>query len=218
LVRELTGNPFKGLESGVVKQLLKFLDPESALYARLKLITDGTIDAVVRTIIDGVGSGFNPRKIASMIQDAFARGLTDALRNTRTVQIWSYRESARANYIASDIVKGWYWWAELDDKVCMSCVAQHGTLHPLDEKLDDHDNGRCAAIPYIPNITDEPTTGEAWFTSLPDAQQKSMMGAGRYQAWKDGKFEFLQLSRQHEDERYGTMRYEASLKYLLGEQ
>lgn len=218
LVTTLTGANYAGLQPNVVQQLLKFLDPSSPLYARLAKITDSTLDAVIKTIIDGAGSGFNPRKIASLVQDAFARGLTDALRNMRTVQIWSYRESARANYIATDgIVQGWIWFAELDTDVCMSCVAQHGSVHPLTETLDDHDNGRCSPIPYIPDLSDEVQAGQAWFESQSDAIQRTMMGNARWDAWKAGKFEFAQLSQQHEDERYGTMRYEASLKSLVGE-
>jgi hypothetical protein len=34
------------------------------------------------------------------------------------------------------------------------------------------------------------------------------MGDAKYDAWKDGKFEFSALSKQHDDEIYGTMRNE----------
>jgi hypothetical protein len=44
-----------------------------------------------------------------------------------------------------------------------------------------------------------------------------MMGASKYAAYQDNKFEFSQLSTQHEHDIYGTMRTEASLKSLLGE-
>jgi hypothetical protein len=29
------------------------------------------------------------------------------------------------------------------------CWAMHGTVHTLDERLDDHPNGRCTAIPHF---------------------------------------------------------------------
>lgn len=212
------GVTFTGLESASVAKLLNYLSEDGALYARLKLITNSTVDKVVEAIIEGVSSGFNPRKIASLIQDAFGGGLTDALRNVRTVQLYAYRDAARANYMASDgVVTKWIWWAELDEDVCMSCVSMHGTLHDLDESLDDHYNGRCAAVPYIPDITQPSQTGQEWFDSLTEEQQRAMMGNSKWEAWKDNKFEFSALSTQQENEIYGKMRTETSLKDLLGE-
>jgi len=210
---------FTSLEPAVMRPLLKYLDPDGGLYARLKLLTGSQVDYVVQTIIDGVGSGYNPRKIGRLIQDAFGRGLTDAVRNTRTVQLWSYRDSARANYTASGVVQGWVWYAKLDGDTCMSCVSQHGSIHGLNEMLDDHDNGRCAPLPYMEKFGNPVEQGgQAWFDSLDEAQQKKMMGKGKYEAWKEGRFEFAQLSRQHPDDRYGTMRTEASLKHLIGDE
>ena len=43
------------------------------------------------------------------------------------------------------------------------------------------------------------------------------MGDTKYEAWKEGKFEFSALSSQHDDDVYGLMRNETSLKDLLGE-
>jgi len=218
LVNAVSGG-FTGLSSAAMKPLLEYLKPDGPLYKRLELLTGGTVDKVIQAIVDGVGQGFNPRKIADMIQDAFGGGLTDALRNTRTVQLYSYRDSARANYMATDgLVTGWIWWAELDDICCMSCVAQHGTIHYLDEQLDDHYNGRCAALPYIPGLSDEPSElGKAWFEGLSEQEQRAMMGNSKWEAWQAGKFEFSKLSQEHENEVYGKMRSEASLISLIGE-
>jgi hypothetical protein len=101
----------------------------------------------------------------------------------------------------------------------MSCLAQHGSVHDLDEPLDDHDNGKCAALPLIEAFGNPvEQSGEDWFSSLSEAEQKSRMGETKWQAWKDDKFSFSQLSAQHTDERYGTMRTEASLASLIGEE
>lgn len=215
----LSGIGFTGLDSNAMKYLLEYLREDGPLYARLKLITNSTIDGIVQAIIDGVGQGFNPRKIAELIQDAFGGGLTDALRNTRTVQLYAYRDAARANYMATDgIVTQWIWWAELDADVCMSCAAQHGTLHDLDEILDDHYNGRCAALPYIPEFGNPAQqTGQEWFDNLSEAEKRGLMGDSKFDAYTAGKFEFSQLSVQQQNDVYDTMRTEASLQSLLGE-
>lgn len=210
--------PFTSLEPNVIKPLLDYLKPGGPLYNRLDLITTSTVDDVIAAIIEGVSKGYNPRKIADLIQDAFGGGLTDALRNTRTVQIYAYRDAARANYMASDgIVSGWIWFAELDADTCMACVSQHGTVHPLEEVLDGHYNCRCAPLPFIEGITDDVQAGQAWFDGLSESEQKSMMGPGKYDAYKAGKFEFSALSNQQDNEVYGTMRTETALKDLVPE-
>jgi len=220
LVSAMLQGRFGGLNTNVVAPLLNYLRRDGPLFERIAKITYATSAGVTDTIIKGVGLGYNPRKIAASIQDAFGGGLTDALRNTRTVQLWSYRDSARANYTATNgIVSQWIWYAELDADTCLSCVAQHGTIHDLDETLDDHYNGRCAALPYIEQFGNPvQQSGQDWFDSLSETEQQSMMGAEKHGAYKDGKFEFGQLSAQGPNEVYGTMRTEASLASLIGEE
>lgn len=209
----------RGLPVETVKTLLGFLDPEGPLYNRLRFLAPATVDRLAQYIIDSIALGKNPRAWAREIMRVFGIGLTDSLRMARTVQLWSYRESSRYNYIANqDIVRGWIWFARLDDRVCMSCVVMHGTRHPLSEPLDDHYNGRCTALPITitnPNLAVEP--GIDWFERQPEAVQKQMMGPKKWRAWRDGKFRFADLSRQLPDEVYGTMRTETPLKDLVSD-
>jgi hypothetical protein len=58
--------------------------------------------------------------------------------------------------------------------------------------------------------------GEAYFNSLSAAEQKALLGPGKYDAWQAGKFSFSQLATTHTDEVYGEMRSVASLAQLLG--
>lgn len=209
---------FNVLPTATIETLLGFLAPDSALYTRLQQLAPFTADLVANTITEGVALGYNPRKIARQIQSAFGQGLTSALRFQRTVQIWSYREATRASYVAnSDIVEGWYWHAKLAT-ACMSCVSNHGKFFPVSEPLNDHHNGRCAAIPAVrgfPNPIEQ--TGEQWFNGQSAEFQKQAMGVGKWQAWQDGKFGFDALSTTYDDDVYGQMRSEASLKQILGE-
>jgi F like protein len=215
----LVNRGFTSLEARAMVPLLDYLRRDGPLYSRLAELTGATVDRVIDAILSGVSLGYNPQKIASQIQSAFGGGLTDALRNTRTVQLYAYRDSARANYMASGgIVKGWIWYAELDANVCPSCIAQHGSIHPLDEKLDDHYNGRCAAIPYIEGLSDDVARGEEWFNGLDKVTQQKILGDAKHQGLQDGKFTFDQLSRQTPNDVYGTMRTVPSLAELLGEE
>lgn len=217
LVNLSTAGGFVGVEPAFMRTLLKYLEPGGKLYARLSELTGTVLNTVISTITEGVSKGLNPREIASSIMSAFGGGLTDALRMMRTLQLYSYREAARANYIETNgIVTGWVWFAELDSDVCLSCVAQHGTIHSLEETLNDHHNGRCAPLPYIPEFGNPVSqTGEDWFNSLAPTQQAQMMGTGKFEAWQKKQFSFEQLSREVENDVYGKMRTETPLKDLI---
>jgi SPP1 gp7 family putative phage head morphogenesis protein len=205
---------FNRLPNDAIQTLLGFLAPDSPLYERIGQLAGYHAESVAQKIVEGVGLGNNPRVIASAIRDELGGGLTDALRMTRTVQLWSYREASRANYLAnSDVVDGWVWSSARDDRTCEACLAMDGTIHGLDETLDGHYNCRCAPVPIVagfpPVVTD---TGEEWFNQQSEAYQREALGPGKYDAWKEGKFEFSQLATKREDAVYGQMTNAATLK------
>jgi hypothetical protein len=219
-----TGTPqiagaFNVLPKGAIEQLLGFLSPDGPLYSRLSLLAPTTVEGVSKAILDGVAMGSNPRVIAREITNAFGMGLTDSMRMTRTVQLWSYRESNRATYVANqDVVTGWVWHADLSPRTCMSCLANHGKVFPLDEPLRDHFNGRCAAIPLL-NGQENPVgegSGEKWFREQSKGTQVQMMGKGKHAAWTKGLFEFSQLTTEQKNDVYGLMKTETPLKQLVG--
>lgn len=215
----------------VVNVMLKFLAPDSALYQRIQQLAPYHADQIASALVDAVTLGINPlvtgaERIEPLLNIAYAtlqksagQALTDALRMARTSQLWAYRESSRSIYVANqDVVTGWYWSAELDSDTCMSCVAQHGTFHTLDEQLDDHYNGRCAMIPAVrgqPSPIQE--TGVEWFDGLSTGMQKQMMGPEFYQSWQDGKFAIEDMSRITEDPTYGHMHTVTPLYVLTGD-
>jgi hypothetical protein len=222
----LAGNPsvaasFKNLNPKAIENLVSYFGEGSPLMARLDKLAGTNALKVAQTIIDNVALGKNPKTIAGLIKNSLGGGLTDALRMTRTVQIYSYREANRASYIAnSDVVKGWVWMSTLDDVCCMSCVVMHGTFHTNDEVMDDHYNGHCAMLPVTigsDNPLGSDTAGQDWFKSLDENKQRELMGQGKFEAYKENKFELGQLSTQRQDEVYGTMRTVTPLKDLIGE-
>jgi hypothetical protein len=205
------------INPAVIETLLGFLDPGGPLYKKLDNLPKWTAQQMADAIIEGVGLGRNPKTIAREITRTLGMGLTDSLRMMRTVQLWSYREATRANYIANgDVVKGWQWMAELDDLTCGSCIAQHGSIHTLEEPLNDHHNGRCAQLPVVigsPAPLKE--SGQEWFDKRSAEQQNNQLGKSKAQAYRDGKFEFGKLSIEKMDDVYGNMRTEAPLIDLL---
>lgn len=206
----------KPISIDAVSLLTNFLSPDGKLAGRIELWAPNTVKQVSNSIIDGVKLGRNPVKVAQDIRKAFGVGLSDAIRTTRTAQLWSYREATRLNYLNNkNIVKGWIWLASLDDKTCMSCINMHGTVHPLTESLNDHYNGRCAMIPVLDGVDYGLQNAEDWFNSLSEAQKIKQMGVGKYKAYSDGKFTFDKLSKLHNDVVYGDMLVETPLADLI---
>jgi len=177
-------------------------------------------------LLTGLASGKNPRTVARELRNGLGVPLTDALRITRTEMLRAHRMATHASYRAnSHVVSGWTWFAALDDKTCMACVAMHGTKHGNDETLDDHPNGRCVAIPDtvsfadlgfqgIDEVVPELESGEDWFARQPESVQRDMMGPSKFEAWQDGAVSLSDLAVRREDPDWGGMVTEASLKEL----
>jgi len=208
---------FNTLPRSAIQMMLGFLDPNGPLFNRLRQLASVNAQYVADAMIEGITLGYNPRKIARMVRDAFARGLADALRFIRTAQLWAYREASRASMIVNrDVVTGWVWFAHFDDRVCMSCVAMHGTIHEVDEPLNDHHNGRCARVPLVQGFGNPvEQTGVDWFEQQDQDLQRHLMGPGKYKAWQEGRISLGQLTYEYDDDVYGKMRGEPSLKSLL---
>lgn len=207
------------LPTDAIEALLGFLDPSGPLFARLERLAPFTAERVSAAILENIALGLGPRQWAGKLRDVLGGSLTSSLSMARTVQIKSYQEATRANYVANaDVVNGWIWMAELDADVCMSCAAMHGSLHSNDETLNDHHQGRCA---MLPNVVDTERAipegaGQAWFDALPEAEQRALMGAAKHDAYAAGKFDFSAQSGTRQDDVYGEMRVETPLKELVG--
>lgn len=188
-------------------------------------------DYYARSVSDMVlvdaSRGVNPRTTARHLNKYFKDGMPyyDAERMTRTVQIYGARRGTSEIYKANrENCLGWWWSSARDARTCMSCLANHGKTFPVDEYLRDHHRGRCAMVPITPTWASlgfsdgedmpGPTSGEEWFRSLPESQQKKMMGQSKFEAWRDGEFEFGDMTTPYQDKVYGTMYHAPSLKEL----
>lgn len=178
-------------------------------------------------IISAVAAGRNPREIAPIIAEYFTssgRPMQDALRLTRTTQIYSARSGTREIY-ARHGVRQWMWSSALDTNTCVSCWSLHGSLHPVDELLNDHHNGRCAPVPVTPRWEElglsgvDPgwETGPQAFERLTEEQQRNIMGPQLYEAWRRNEFQFTPevVSTTYENDIFGTMRRRRSNAEIL---
>ena len=92
-----------------------------------------------------------------------------------------------------------------------------GSIHPLEEQLDDHPNGRCAMTPVL--VDEEPPareTGEQWLErQKPDVQERVLGKAGA-EAYRAGAVTLQDFVGRRYSEEWGTTRYARSLRQILG--
>ena len=89
-------------------------------------------------LIRGIAVGDNPRTAAAdmlaRLEGVFNGGRNRALVIARTEMLSAYREANRVGEESmKDVLQGWTWCAALDRRTCPSCLAKHGTEHPLAE-------------------------------------------------------------------------------------
>lgn len=225
---EAAGGPqvtmrFDKLNTGAVEAMVGFASDGSPLQALFEDIGQGVAPHMTATLAKGIALGWNPRVTAREMRSAYGMGLSRALLISRTETLRSYREATSQVYQANaDILEGWIWVCACDRRSCASCWAMHGSLHPLDARLDDHPNGRCA---QAPKIKDRPNrigaTGAERFDALSAADQRYILGPGMYEAWKDGQVSLSpnaanSIVGRRDDAQWGTMRYARSLRDVVG--
>lgn len=170
-------------------------------------------------LLAGVSLGKNPRTISTIIANFFGIPYSWAENTIRTVQAWSFRTASHAAYSNNaDVVAGWVWWATLDSRTCISCIAQHGKQFKHGDILNDHHRGRCTPVPVVKGAKwlASVQTGEDWFKAQPDSVQASIMGKGMHEHWRKGGFGFGDIPAKYTDPVYGEMLRPKTLKSLIG--
>lgn len=200
-----------------IMAILGYLTEGSPMWKRLSLYSAEHVARLADALTEGMAFGYNPTRVAKTFERIMGGGLTDAMRMTRTSMLHAYRDASHAQFIANqDVIDGWVWWSSKDTSTCMACLSQHGKVFPLTERLNGHYNCRCTELPHVKVWSESEQTGEDWFSTLTDAQQKMMMGADTWQAWKDGLFEFDDFATTRHDDVYGDMLAKTPLWQLLG--
>jgi len=226
---------FQRLPAAALEDLIGFTQSGSPLFDLLAELGASAAEAVKEGLITGLALGKSPRDTARDIRQALGGDLARALRIARTETMRAYRESTRRAYEANaNVVEGWIWHCGLDNRTCAACWAMHGTEHPITEILDDHPNGRCAMVPKtkplaelgkelgvdlsgVPETRVEIEKGSDLFDKLDPAEQLKILGPAKYKAWTEGKFTLAKLVGRSYNKKWGSHRYERSLRAILGD-
>jgi len=200
------------------EDLVGFLSNGSPLRTLLMGLGAEAAAGVERSLLVGLATGQNPRKIARLVRQAFGVPLSRALTISRTEVLRAYRESTRRTYQQNrHIIRGWRWLAAHQPRTCPACLAMDGSIHALDERLDDHPNGRCAMTPVL--VDEEPPareTGEQWLERQSQEVQERVLGKAGAAAYRAGEVKLQDFVGRRFSPEWGTTRYAKSLREILG--
>lgn len=150
-------------------------------------------------LVNGLARGRALRSVASELESGI-RGMTAsrALTIARTETLRAHREAHYQSYKANEkLVRSWTWTAAVENTErppCAACFAQHGSEHPLDERMETHPNCRCRMVPRrLPFRGMEPTgpatrirPGSQVFGELSPRLQRRILGPARFRAFQAG--------------------------------
>lgn len=216
---------FTRMPKEALDHLVGTLADGSPLRTLLRQLPGEAGEAFAQALVAGVARGENPRRIAAEVRRAMGGNLARALTIARTEVLRSYRESTRLGYAANaDIVKGWTWHSALQPRrTCAACWAMHGTVHPVDQRLDGHPNCRCVMVPLTrswaelgappgtPDTTPPIARGPDLFDQLSEADQRAILGPAKLKAYKAGDIQLTDLVGRRSSDAWGTMRHERGL-------
>lgn len=208
---------FNMLPVNAIETMVGLAGDGSPLRTLLKASFEDSVDGLLDTLVKATALGWNPRVTAREMVNGYGVGLQRALNIARTEQLRVYREAARQQYQRSGVVSGYQRIATHDDRVCAACIMAEGTEYRLDESFEEHPSGRCSLVPIVTGF--EPVTwlaGPDWFKTQDEATQRSILGGGAFDAWKDGAFDLPQLITRREDDTWGASLVPTSLQVLLG--
>ncbi|HEY0171604.1 MAG TPA: phage minor head protein [Pyrinomonadaceae bacterium] len=164
-------------------------------------------------LVSGVAEGASADVIARRFRDAFGGGMARALTIARTETLHSYREAAREVYRASsDVLSGWTWTASLSRRTCAMCLAMHGQVFRVEERLESHPCCRCVQVPLVTGGDESGIkTGEAWLEAQAEEIQRAVLGDAKYELFKSGRLKLRDLVGERRDRRWGLTRFERPL-------
>lgn len=99
----------------------------------------------------------------------------------------AYREANLETMRSSSVVRG-YRRMCYKPTACFACLMLDGEYYDKNEDFSDHPNGKCTIAPVTKHFDpiNEPgwETGPEWFDKQDEETQRRLMGAGRYDLWK----------------------------------
>jgi hypothetical protein len=181
------GARFDVLPVDALEAMIGMAGDGSPLSQYLRRIYGDATDGMMQALIDGIAQGLNPVAVARQMRDGFGMGLNHALNTARTESLRAYRTASQRQYAESGVVSGWKRLASHDGNACAGCLFSEGEFYETEAEFEEHNQGRCTMVPCVTGM-DAPDWlgGQDWFLQQSEEAQESILGAGRFEAWKNG--------------------------------
>jgi hypothetical protein len=176
------------------------------------------VDGMFTELIRATALGKNPRETAQrMVREGFSQSLSRMLNVSRSEQMRVFRESSRQQFINSGVVEGYRRLATRSATTCSACLFADGEEYALTESLREHASGRCSLLPTVTGFRPvQWQRGPDWFRQQSPDTQKGILGKGKYEAWKAGKFDLDQLVSVKRNATWGDSVQPTPLRELTG--
>lgn len=177
-------------------------------------------------LLRGVALGENPRTVARRFAATTGETLKRSLLIARTEGLRVHRQVTLDAYQANPAVTGWAWQCTFDTRTCPACWAMSGTTFPNTVSLNSHPGCRCVMVPRtvsweelgftgISDSRPEVRDGSDVFAELPPAEQRTILGPSKYDAYTQGRIGLRDLVVDTHHPRWGPGRRAASLSEAL---
>jgi SPP1 gp7 family putative phage head morphogenesis protein len=209
--------PWVELPVDAVEALIGFASDGSPLQELFAAIGPDIAQRATQAILNGLATGEGIEVTARALDPILNVGRARARNIAHTETMRAMRQATAQSYAQNaDVLEGWIWTASLTTRTCPACWAMHGTEHPASERLDGHQQCRCAMVPKVrswseilgdPSIPDDRPaieTGEEAFQRLSENDQRSILGDGLFALWSEGAVSFDALAVRTEDPRWGA--------------
>lgn len=213
---------FGRIDHRAVRSLVGFASDGRPLAELLESIAPHAKKRAKQELIYGLSRGQNPKEVARAFRKITDVPLDRAMNISRTEILRAYRSAAIESYqLNPDVVKGWTWMAQLSTRTCSACWAMHGTEFELDDPFDSHPRCRCSPVPRTATWSDlgfddiddrdrALTSGPDRFANLTPAEQRQILGPGKYDLYREG-VPFEKFASHSHSKKWGGMYREATL-------
>ena len=177
---------FNRLPVDAIESMIGLVGDGTPLEQYLRRIHMASADGMLDALVNGVAQGIHPTKIAAEMLNGLGMGLQQAMNTARTETLRAYRNASLMQYDQSGLVVGYKRISARDERVCAGCLFTDGQMYEDLSQFDEHNQGRCAAIPILNGMETSWESPTDWFEGQSETVQESILGTGRFNAWKNG--------------------------------
>jgi len=143
-------------------------------------------DEVVKSLINGIARGQGVAQTARDIQNSMGMGLDRSLLIAKTETGRAYRSASTQQYRESGVVKKFRRLVK-KETACLGCLFLDGEVLNTEDEMEDHPGGFCTVLCEVEGVPPpEWEQGKDWFDGLDEDQQQQILGAERFDLWKNG--------------------------------